>query len=100
MIHQPMGGFQGQAADIAIHAKEVLRLREEINGILAKHTGQSVKTIHEDTDRDNIMTADEALDYGLVDRVIVGRISADESDEPDDDSAGGAPAAEPEPAKE
>lgn len=73
MIHQPMGGFQGQAADIAIHAKEVLRLREEINGILAKHTGQDLKKIQADTDRDYFMTCDEAREYGLVDEVVTYR---------------------------
>ncbi len=73
MIHQPMGGFQGQAADIAIHAKEVLRLREEINGILAKHTGQDLAKIQADTDRDFFMTCDEAKAYGLVDEVVTYR---------------------------
>jgi ATP-dependent Clp protease protease subunit len=73
MIHQPMGGFQGQAADIAIHAKEVLRLREEINGILAKHTGQDLAKIQSDTDRDYFMTCDEAMEYGLVDEVVTYR---------------------------
>jgi ATP-dependent Clp protease protease subunit len=73
MIHQPMGGFQGQAADIAIHAKEVLRLREEINGILSKHTGQDLAKIQSDTDRDYFMTCDEAMEYGLVDEVVTYR---------------------------
>jgi ATP-dependent Clp protease protease subunit len=73
MIHQPMGGFQGQAADIAIHAKEVLRLREEINGILAKHTGQDLAKIQSDTDRDYFMTCDEAMEYGLIDEVVTYR---------------------------
>ena len=73
MIHQPMGGFQGQAADIAIHAREVLRLREEINGILAEHTGQDLVKIQNDTDRDFFMTADEAREYGLIDEVVTYR---------------------------
>ncbi|MFH1830355.1 MAG: ATP-dependent Clp endopeptidase proteolytic subunit ClpP [Pseudomonadota bacterium] len=75
MIHQPMGGFQGQAADVAIHAKEVLRVREEINGILAEHTGQDLAKIQTDTDRDFFMTSDEAREYGLVDEVVTFRPS-------------------------
>lgn len=70
LIHQPLGGAQGQASDIAIQAEEILRIREELNHILAKHTGQTVKTIHKDTDRDNIMMAADAVTYGLVDAVI------------------------------
>ncbi len=73
MIHQPMGGFQGQAADVAIHAKEVLRVREEINSILARHTGQDLAKIQTDTDRDFFMTCDEAKEYGLVDEVVTFR---------------------------
>lgn len=73
MIHQPMGGFQGQAADVAIHAKEVLRLREEINKILAKHTGRELTKIQADTDRDFFMTCDEAMEYGLIDKVVTYR---------------------------
>ena len=75
MIHQPMGGFQGQASDIEIHAREILYLRARLNEILAKHTGQSVDTIARDTDRDNFLSADEAVKYGLVDRVLVQRES-------------------------
>ncbi len=73
MIHQPLGGAQGQASDIAIHAKEILRIREEMNNILAKHTGQTVKKIKEDTERDNFMTSSEAKEYGLLDEVITTR---------------------------
>jgi len=71
MIHQPWGGIQGVASDISIHAKEILRLRERINEILAKHTGQGVEKIAKDTDRDYFMTAEEARDYGIVDEVII-----------------------------
>lgn len=73
MIHQPMGGFQGQAADIAIQAKEILRLRERINEILAKHTAQELSKIQGDTDRDFFMSAEEAKAYGLVDEVVAYR---------------------------
>jgi len=70
MIHQPLAGFQGQAKDIEIRAKEILRARDTINELYAKHTGQSVEKIAQDTDRDNFMTAPEAKDYGLVDEVL------------------------------
>ncbi len=70
MIHQPLGGVRGQATDIEIHAKEILRLREELNHILASHSGQSIETIKEDTERDNFMTAKAALEYGLVDKIL------------------------------
>jgi ATP-dependent Clp protease protease subunit len=73
MIHQPMGGFQGQASDIEIHAKEILFLRSRLNGILAKHTGQPVETIERDTDRDNFMSAEQSLSYGIIDKVISTR---------------------------
>ena len=73
MLHQPSGGFQGQASDIDIHAREVLKLRERLNAILAKHTGQSVERIARDTDRDNFMGAAEAVDYGLVDTMLTSR---------------------------
>jgi ATP-dependent Clp protease protease subunit len=73
MIHQPLGGFQGQATDIDIHAREILRVRERINKILVKHTGQSAKKIQQDTDRDNFMDAEEAVGFGLVDEVIEKR---------------------------
>jgi ATP-dependent Clp protease protease subunit len=73
MIHQPLGGFQGQATDIDIHAREILRVRERLNTILAKHTGQSITTIQTDTERDNFMEAEEAVQYGLVDSVLSTR---------------------------
>ena len=73
LIHQPLGGVQGQVTDIEIGAKEMLRTRRQLDEILAKHTGQPVETIHDDTDRDNIMMANEAKEYGLVDRVIESR---------------------------
>jgi len=70
MIHQPLGGAQGQATDIAIQAKEILRMKDELNSLLAKHTGQDVEKVKEDTERDNFMSAEEACEYGLVDKVI------------------------------
>jgi len=73
MIHQPMGGFQGQASDVEIHAKEILYLKARLNEILARHTGQELKTIERDTDRDNFLGAEQAVSYGLVDRVLVSR---------------------------
>jgi len=73
MIHQPLGGFQGQASDIEIHAKEILLLRDRLNKILAGHTGQDIATIERDTERDNFMSADEAVEYGLVDQVLAER---------------------------
>ncbi|HYA28770.1 MAG TPA: ATP-dependent Clp endopeptidase proteolytic subunit ClpP [Acidobacteriota bacterium] len=73
MIHQPLGGFQGQAADIDIQAREILRMREELNNILTKHTGQSLKKIEKDTDRDMFMNGKQAQEYGLVDEVIAAR---------------------------
>jgi ATP-dependent Clp protease protease subunit len=73
MIHQPLGGFQGQAADMEIHAREMLYTRDRLNKILAKHTGQSVDTIKKDTDRDNFMAAADAVTYGLIDKVLESR---------------------------
>ncbi|HUK01478.1 MAG TPA: ATP-dependent Clp endopeptidase proteolytic subunit ClpP [Steroidobacteraceae bacterium] len=73
MIHQPLGGFQGQAADMEIHAKEMLITRDRLNKILAKHTGQNVDKIKQDTDRDNFMDSDEAIKYGITDRVLEKR---------------------------
>jgi ATP-dependent Clp protease, protease subunit len=70
MLHQPMGGFQGQATDIEIHAKEILRMKETLNRILARHTGQPIEKVHTDTDRDFFMSGDEAKEYGIVDEVI------------------------------
>ena len=73
MIHQPLGGFQGQATDIDIHAREILRMRETLNGLLAKHTGQPIEKIAQDTERDNFMTDEMAQAYGLVDKVLASR---------------------------
>ena len=73
MIHQPWGGFQGQATDIDIHAREILRLRERLNSVLAAHTGRDVDTVAADTERDNFMDENEAMEYGIIDRVIKSR---------------------------
>ena len=73
MIHQPLGGFQGQASDIEIHAKEILFLKNKLNSILSKHTKKPIKKIAEDTDRDNFMSSDESAKYGLIDQVIASR---------------------------
>jgi len=73
MIHQPLGGFQGQASDIDIHAKEILKIREELNRVLSKHSGQPMKTISKDTDRDNFMDAEAAKAYGMIDEVLNNR---------------------------
>ncbi|HIM57883.1 MAG TPA: ATP-dependent Clp endopeptidase proteolytic subunit ClpP [Gammaproteobacteria bacterium] len=73
MIHQPLGGFSGQASDIHIHAQEILKVREKLNNILKLHTGQTVKTIEKDTDRDNFMSANEAAEYSLIDKVLTQR---------------------------
>jgi ATP-dependent Clp protease protease subunit len=73
MIHQPLGGYQGQAMDIEIHTKEILKIREQLNQLLAKHTGQSIETIDKDTERDNFMDADTAVKYGLIDEVLKTR---------------------------
>ena len=73
MIHQPLGGFQGQASDIEIHAKEILSLRAKLNKLMALHSGQSVENIEKDTDRDNFLSANEAAEYGLIDKVLSSR---------------------------
>ena len=73
MIHQPLGGFRGQASDIEIHAKEILFLKQRLNEIMAKHSGQSVDTVSKDTDRDNFLSGEQAVNYGLVDRVLMSR---------------------------
>ena len=73
MIHQPWGGFQGQATDIDIHAREILRLRDRLNSVLAAHTGRDVDTVAADTERDNLMDENEAVEYGIIDRVIKSR---------------------------
>ena len=70
MIHQPLGGFQGQASDIEIHAKEILSIRSKLNHVLAHHTGQPLEVIERDTDRDNFMNGEEAVEYGLIDQVM------------------------------
>ncbi|NIA08288.1 MAG: ATP-dependent Clp endopeptidase proteolytic subunit ClpP [Nitrospiraceae bacterium] len=80
LIHQPMGGFQGQATDVDIHAKEILRLRQRLNEILAAHSGQSLEKIQEDTERDFFMSGDEAKEYGLIDKVIIGRDAIPQED--------------------
>ena len=77
MIHQPLGGFQGQASDIDIHAREILSIRERLNGILSHHTGQTIETIQKDTDRDNFLSAEAAVEYGLIDKVLSNRVSDD-----------------------
>ena len=76
MIHQPLGGFQGQASDIAIHAKEILTIRERLNRIMSEHTGQPLERIEKDTDRDNFLSAQEAAEYGLIDKVLTRRDAA------------------------
>ncbi|MCC2681066.1 ATP-dependent Clp protease proteolytic subunit ClpP [Nitrosospira multiformis] len=73
MIHQPLGGFQGQASDIEIHAREILYLKNRLNELLSKHTGQSMETIERDTDRDNFLGAEDSVKYGLVDAVLTSR---------------------------
>ncbi|MEQ9508120.1 MAG: ATP-dependent Clp protease proteolytic subunit, partial [Alloalcanivorax xenomutans] len=70
MIHQPLGGFQGQASDIEIHAKEILKIKAQLNELLAKHTGQPLEVLERDTDRDNFMSAEQAREYGLIDQVV------------------------------
>ena len=73
MIHQPLGGFQGQASDIAIHAQEILGIKNKLNSLLAEHSGQPLEVVEKDTDRDNFMSAQQALDYGLIDSVLTKR---------------------------
>jgi ATP-dependent Clp protease protease subunit len=73
MIHQPWGGFQGQATDIDIHAKEILKIRERLNQILSNHTGRDLDVVQSDTERDNFMSGDEAAEYGIIDRVLSQR---------------------------
>lgn len=76
MIHQPLGGFQGQASDFEIHAKEILSIKEKLNRLLAEHTGQPYETVANDTDRDNFLSATEAMEYGLIDQVLSSRSDA------------------------
>jgi len=73
MIHQPLGGFQGQASDIDIHAREILSIREKLNKILSEHTGQPIEKVQQDTDRDNFLSANDAVSYGLIDHVLSSR---------------------------
>jgi len=73
MIHQPLGGYQGQASDIDIHAKEILSIRDKLNRVLAHHTGQTLKKIQQDTDRDNFLSPEQAVEYGLIDKVLTTR---------------------------
>jgi ATP-dependent Clp protease protease subunit len=73
MIHQPLGGFQGQASDFDIHAREILAIRDRLNKILAHHTGQPLEKIQQDTDRDNFLSAEQAVNYGLIDKVLTSR---------------------------
>ena len=79
MIHQPLGGYQGQATDIEIHAKEILLVRDRLNQIMVKHTGQPLEAIEQDTERDNFMSGDESVEYGLIDKVLMERPSESES---------------------
>jgi len=81
LIHQPMGGFQGQATDIDIHAQEILRMRNDLNKILALHTGQNIRKIKKDTERDYFMSAEEAKKYGIIDKVLEKRVKSDEETE-------------------
>ena len=74
MIHQPLGGFQGQASDIAIHAQEILKIKSLLNELMAEHTGQPLERLERDTDRDNFMTAENAKTYGLIDQVLTSRL--------------------------
>ena len=73
MIHQPLGGFQGQASDIDIHAREMLKIKQKMNELMAKHSGQPVEKVSKDTDRDHFLSAEEAKDYGIIDQVIESR---------------------------
>ena len=77
MIHQPLGGFQGQASDIAIHAREMMTIKSRLNSVLASHTGQPIEVIEKDTDRDNFMSGEEAVEYGLIDKVLSSRATAE-----------------------
>jgi ATP-dependent Clp protease protease subunit len=77
MIHQPLGGFQGQASDVEIHAKYILSLRQRLNVLMASHTGKPVEQIARDTERDNFLTAEQARDYGIVDKVLQKRLASE-----------------------
>ncbi|WP_293761016.1 ATP-dependent Clp endopeptidase proteolytic subunit ClpP [uncultured Paraglaciecola sp.] len=80
MIHQPLGGFQGQASDFEIHAKEILSIKEKMNRLMAQHTGQEYEKVAQDTDRDNFLSATDAVDYGLVDQVLSSRPDTNQAD--------------------
>lgn len=80
MIHQPLGGYEGQASDIEIHAKEMARIKKKLNEIIAEHTGKPIKQIEKDTDRDNFMTAEDAVKYGIIDEVITSRVKEKDKD--------------------
>ena len=80
MVHQPSGGFQGQASDIALHAKEILELKDRLNGIYVKHCGQDLEVVEKALDRDNFMTAEQAKDWGLVDEIVTRHVEDDTSD--------------------
>jgi ATP-dependent Clp protease protease subunit len=84
LIHQPMGGFQGQASDIEIQAKEILRMKDTLNQVLVRHTGKTMESIQRDTDRDYFMSAEEAKNYGIIDHVIANRQDLDRLDEPEE----------------
>jgi len=88
MIHQPLGGFQGQATDIEIHAKEILKLKDRLNAMLAMHTGQPVEKVAEDVERDYFLTSDEACDYGLIDKVLIHRPDAGDTNTGDTQAGG------------
>ena len=79
MIHQPLGGFQGQATDFEIHAKEILAVRARLNKLLAHHTGKKESSIDRDTERDNFMSAEQSVDYGIIDQVLASRADPDEN---------------------
>ncbi len=81
MIHQPMGGFQGQATDIDIHAREILRMRSDLNKILSFHTGKTIKKVQNDTERDNFMSGEQARKYGIIDKVLASRKETDQENE-------------------
>ena len=84
MIHQPLGGFQGQASDFEIHAKEILSIKEKMNRLMAQHTGQDYEKVAQDTDRDNFLSADDAVEYGLIDQVMSNRPDSDNKDSKSD----------------
>lgn len=80
MIHQPLGGFQGQATDIGIHAQEILRMRETLNGVLANHSGQTIEQVAADTERDNFMSSEAAREYGIIDQIVTNKSVADKQE--------------------